>query len=276
MANNGAPTPPQGGNQFPMSPQSGTPFPGQPGQQFRPQPGQQYGPQPGQQQPGQQYPQQPQFLQAAPQPPKKKSRKGLAIVGGIVAVLVLWGMISGGGDDASTAAPASTAASTAETKAAETKAAETKAAETKPAETKAAETKPAETKPAENKLGVAVTSGDLQYTLSNFKCGVTVTDLTGTLKPQGKFCVVDVVVKNVGKKATWFTDDDIKLLDGSDVEYSPSDDILFVDGAIAFEEINPGNTIKGKVWFDIPTDAKPVQAQVKGGLFDKGQKISLA
>ena len=124
-------------------------------------------------------------------------------------------------------------------------------------------------------LGSPVTSGDLEFTLTGFKCGVTVKDPTGTVKPQGQFCEMKVAVKNIGKSEALLSSDSVKLKDADDVEYSSSTETMFVEGTLLFEEINPGNTVKGKVYFDIPKDVEPTVAAVGGGLFDEPVAVNL-
>ena len=248
-------------------------FQGGPGQPFPAGSPQQYG-QPPQ---GWQGPPQPGYYMAPVQPPKKK-RTGLKVLGGIVAAIVVISALSqmGGADDEAAvgAAPSTTAAT--EAGAAQTKPAQTKPAETKPAETKAPQTKPAEKQAPANALGKPVRSGDAEYTVSNFKCGVTAKGLMGDpIEPQGQFCSVDVVVKNVGKKRLYISDEDLRLVDKDGMEYAPSSDTFFTEGVLSFEDVNPGNSVKGKVYFDVAKGVAPTTVTVRAGLFSKAEKIPL-
>lgn len=255
----------QGGQQF--NPGTGPRV--HPPQQF---PGQQF---PGQQMPGQQWPQ-------APMPPKKKGkgRVVLAIVGGVAGLMVI-SALAGGGNAPQATAPSSLASTmpaaaevkpTAATTAPATTAAPTTAAPT----TAPATTAAPEQKPAGARLGTPVVSGDVEFTLTNFRCGVQPTGLGQKIEPQGKFCVLDVGVKNVGKREAMISDSDITLVDGNGLEFSASSDTLFVEGVLMFETVNPGNKVSGKVYFDVPTDVTPTSAQVKSGWFTKTQTVTLA
>ena len=264
MANNSPFGPSQqGGQQF--NPGTGPRIP--PGQQF---PGQQF---PGQQFPGQQFPGQ-QFP-----PPQKKKGKGrvvLAVVG-VIAGLMFISSLVGGGGDSSQVAPPSTAVKTAPD-AAEVKQTEpeqTNAQQTTAPATTAPATTAAEQKPAGATLGTPVVSGDVEFTLTNFRCGVQPTGLGQKIEPQGKFCVIDVSVKNVGKQEALISDSDITLVDAHGLEFSASSDTLFVDGVLMFETVNPGNKVSGKVYFDVPQDVTPTAAQVKSGWFTKTQTVTL-
>ena len=125
-------------------------------------------------------------------------------------------------------------------------------------------------------IGTAVAEGDLQFTVTAYKCGVTVKDYSGALTPQGQFCQLDVTIKNNGKAQATVDDSQIVLLDGAGVEYSTSSDTLMVDGTIFLKQINPGNSIKGSAYYDVPKEVNPTVAKVKGGLFSSGKQIKVA
>ena len=136
---------------------------------------------------------------------------------------------------------------TSETKGQETQANETTGSETTGKETTGSETTGKETKeePKTAKQGTPVKSGDVEFTLSGYKCGIDVTDQAGqAVEAQGQWCRLDFSLKNVGKKQVTLTDDQIKLLDSEGVEYSTSSETFFVKDVIFLQEINPGNTKK--------------------------------
>jgi len=125
-------------------------------------------------------------------------------------------------------------------------------------------------------IGAAVTDGDLQFTVTAYKCGVTVKDARGPLAPQGQFCQLDLTIKNTGKTQALVDSTQINLLDAAGVEYSTSSDTLMVDGIIFLKQVNPGNSITGSAYFDVPKEVTPTVARVKGGLFSKGAQIKVA
>lgn len=197
----------------------------------------------------------------APPPPPKKKGKGKFIALGVVALIVIAiiaSSIGGGGDEtAGDSAPSSTSA------------ADDAGAGENPDEAEADE---AATVP---KLGDVVVADDLEFTLTDFECGVTVEDYSGEVEPQGKFCTVHVSVKNVGKSATYLSSEHVKLLTEDGIEYSASDDTWLVDGVLLLEEINPGNTAKGDLYFDLPEDVELTKAMVGGGFLSAGKEIAL-
>ncbi|MGD7708067.1 DUF4352 domain-containing protein [Microlunatus sp. Y2014] len=127
------------------------------------------------------------------------------------------------------------------------------------------------------KLGTAVVSGSLEFTLGSLECGVTVKDVTGSeVEPQGQFCKVDVTIKNVGKQEATVDQSAIKLIDADEIEYAASDDTLvMVEDTIFYEQVNPGNSIAGIAYFDIPEGVTPVLALCQGGFLETAAKVDL-
>ncbi len=162
------------------------------------------------------------------------------------------------GAAASAAAPASKAPAEAKSEAK----AEAKAPAPKPAKTKA---------PALPGLGEAVSAGDWTFTVTDLDCGLDqVGDDFLNKEAQGQFCLMSLKVKNNGDTAATLMSDNQKLLDQKGREYSSDTEAsLYADGGsdLWIEEINPGNTAKGVVVFDIPASVEPTQASLAGGFW---------
>lgn len=220
--------------------------------------------QPASQQPYQQgpaYPQVPNYQAMPPQKPKKPLWKRWWMVClYIVVAIILVVKVSGGGsgDAASTvAADTGSAGATASTKAA-------------PAQKKAAA-------PAKKAgIGTPVTSSDLTFTVSAFKCGVSVDDGFQDLTPQGQFCKLSVTIANGGKDQATVDDDQIKVKDTKGNEYGTSSDTITSDGSIFLKQINPGNKITGVAYYDVPKGTTPVTAEFKGSLFGSPAEVALS
>ncbi|MFI5890978.1 DUF4352 domain-containing protein [Actinoplanes sp. NPDC051513] len=206
-------------------------------------------------------------------PPKKRSPLlwVLAAVG-VVVVLCLGigviGAIAGGGNDsADIGAPAATDETG--------EAAPTTKAATKPAATKPATKAPAKKAPG---IGDKVRDGKFEFTVTGMDCSKTkVGDQYLNTAAQGKFCVVAVNVKNIGDEPQTFTGGNQKAYAGKTEFNNDSEAELYInsDAATFLEEINPGNSVKGKLVFDVPKSTKLTEVELHDGFFSGGVRVAL-
>lgn len=147
------------------------------------------------------------------------------------------------------------------------------ASTTEPATSKAS-------KPAEKtaKVGDTVVDGSFAYTVKKVRTGVRhVGDSTFGETAQGQFVIVNVTVRNVGDEAVSFHTDDAYLFDDKGRRYDADTEAnITIDYDNWLEEINPGNTMKGKIVFDIPKKVEPVSLELNNFLGgDGGATFSL-
>ncbi|WP_326556424.1 DUF4352 domain-containing protein [Micromonospora sp. NBC_01796] len=218
----------------------------------------------------------PGYPAAAPQPgypvavpPPRKRRRWLVpslIGGGIVVALCCGGTIiaaTSGDLEETTSSAAAPAAATGSDAPAAPKAAE-------PAKTEAPKPPPEE--PKKYKVGETVRGGDFEFVVHGVKCGIAqVGSSYLNRKAQGTFCRTDVSVKNVTKKAHLFhADGTVSAQDASNREYEADGEANIYgnkDGAGFLDEINPGNSIRAFVYFDVPKNTKLTTITFDAGLF---------
>lgn len=132
------------------------------------------------------------------------------------------------------------------------------------------EGKEPEKEPATPGIGDAVTSGDLSLTVVSVDPPVAELGSSAlSTKAQGEFIVVALSVTNTGNKAASFYSGQVLLRVG-EKEFEPDSTAplyLAENSAMLFEEINPGNTLSGKVVFDVPKGTKVETLEFKGELF---------
>lgn len=122
-------------------------------------------------------------------------------------------------------------------------------------------TPPAPAKPTTFGIGDKVRGGDFEYTVNGVKCGISTvgTSFLNT-KAQGTFCRFNVTAKNVTKSAhTFHADSVLTAQDASGREYSPDGEAGMYGNEDAkgfLDEINPGNSVKANVYFDVPKGTK--------------------
>jgi Domain of unknown function (DUF4352) len=130
------------------------------------------------------------------------------------------------------------------------------------------------------KVGDKVTDDNYQFTVTKVSCGVRrVGDQYDGEKAQGQFCLVSLKVKNVGQDPITFSDQNQALVDATGRIYSPDDEAwVYVDDSDnLWGEINPGNSMKTVVPFDVPKKTEPDYLLLKAGVwgFSEGVRVKL-
>jgi len=193
-----------------------------------------------------------------PQEPKKKRGvlKWILIVIGIIVALFVALVIIGVaiGEDEDTAAPAGSSTT--------------------------AKPSPSASEVPTAKIGDKVTDHSYEFTVTKISCGVRrVGDQYMGEKAQGQFCLVTMRIKNVGKDPITFSDQNQALVDTKGRTYSPDDEAwAYVDDADnIWGEINPGNTLKTVVPFDVPKEIEAEYLLLKAGTwgFSEGVRVNL-
>jgi hypothetical protein len=193
--------------------------------------------------------------------------KVLSALGAVVVFIIVVSSLGGGSDDASPTAsdarPSATVSASGSGAASPTK--------SSPAKTSA----PAE---SASQLGKKVRDGKFEFTVTKVKCGRT---LVGSSdfgkKAQGEFCEVSVTVANIGDEPQSMFGDNQYLFDSKDRKYSADTEaaIYLKDSNTLYEEINPGNSLKGTLLFDVPKGTKPAKLELHDSAFSGGVNVQL-
>jgi hypothetical protein len=128
------------------------------------------------------------------------------------------------------------------------------------------------------KFGTKVRDGKFEFVVTGMKCGISkVGDQYFNTKAQGQFCRVSMTITNIGDEPqTMFADNQVTF-DSKQREFSADSEASIYDGKseVLFEEINPGNTVKGRVYFDVPKNAKLVKIELHDSMFSGGVDVAL-
>lgn len=215
--------------------------------------------QPGPAQPGPGY-------QPGWQPPQPVRRKRgplfwlLSIVGGVIGLCVFFGVVgalTGDPDDTTTPAADAGAGETTGTKTTTTKA------------------------PAKKTAGIGdkVRDGKFEFTVTGMDCSKSkVGSEYLNTKAQGKFCIVSVAVTNIGDESQLFTGGDQLAYAGKTEFKNDSTAELYAneDSQTFLEDINPGNSVKGKLIFDVPKKTTLTEIELHDSFLSGGVRVSLA
>lgn len=129
------------------------------------------------------------------------------------------------------------------------------------------------------KMNTPAKDGKFEFTVTGMKCGVERVGGEFGQKAQGQFCLVHVQVKNVGTSAELFNDSSQQATDSKGNVYSVDSGAgVFAneDSSTFLEDINPGNTVKGDLVFDVPPDTKLASVVLHESLFTAGIKVPLS
>lgn len=206
--------------------------------------------------------------------------KILTAIGAIVAVSVIGSAIGSGGNDTASPGLAPGSPSSASAAGTTSPTASAKAISKADSKTSAKATDKQPTKAASAAgIGDKVRDGSFEFTVKTVTCGVQqVGDSYLNKKAQGQFCVISLKVTNIGDDSSVFNDSDQKLINSRQQTFSTdSEAAIYLDDSNSFlEEINPGNSVTGKIVFDIPKNAKPETLELHDDrLFSGGAEVSL-
>lgn len=121
-------------------------------------------------------------------------------------------------------------------------------------------------------IGETVEVGDVAYTVTKVTHAKSVGPAQYGLgeTAQGEFTIVHLTVKNVGDTPVTFSDTGQHIVDTEGRKYAPNsmaDVYLGQNGRnTMMQRINPGNSVSGKVAFDLPKDAAPDTLRLTTGL----------
>lgn len=212
------------------------------------------------------------------QPPKKKPfyKRVWFWLLAIVVVIVI--AVSGGGEDEDEATGADVEDQTPEQQSDQEEGA---ADEGDPAEEEA---EPTDEEEADG--GETFAIGD-QFAVNDWSITITgVAERTDTIgdeflntQAQGEFLPVDLIVTNDGDSASYFFASDFVAVDDQDREFNYSSEATMygaADGAVSLlDEINPGNSIEGRLFFDVPADAEINALDINAGFLSDPVRVSL-
>lgn len=123
--------------------------------------------------------------------------------------------------------------------------------------------------------------GSLAFKVTAIHCGQKSATSAGgfqTDTAQGIFCVLHITIKNIGNQAKTPYDSTQFLYDTQGRQYSAdtSADVDLNPGPIwQFTNLNPGLSISGTLWYDVPAGTQIASLQVHDSEFSAGATISL-
>lgn len=128
-------------------------------------------------------------------------------------------------------------------------------------------------------IGTPAVDGKFSFTVSKVKCGIkSVGSSSFGAEAQGQFCQISLSIENVGDEPQTMFADSQKVYDSEGREFSAdTSSMMYMDGGSDawLKEINPGNTLKGAILFDVPKDAVLDYIELHDSMFSGGVEVSL-
>jgi hypothetical protein len=123
-------------------------------------------------------------------------------------------------------------------------------------------------------LNQTARDGDLEFQVRRVECGFSrVGDPLINQAAVGQFCVVELAVRNVGKRPAIFADT-LQRAFGSGGERFVADSAAGIlanaDQQVFLSDINPGNVVTGAVVYDVPPDARIVRLELHRSADSRG------
>jgi hypothetical protein len=132
--------------------------------------------------------------------------------------------------------------------------------------------------PAVAKVGEKVRDGKFEFVVTKIERGKSqIGDEDLNTKAQGEFVLVYATVTNISKEPQTFAGDDQKLFADGAEHTADTDAAIYLGDASQsiWEEINPGNTVKGIVVFDVKKGAKLERLELHDSAFSGGVEVRL-
>jgi hypothetical protein len=207
-------------------------------------------------------------------PPRQKGKGCLYAVIGTVAALFLMGacgvIVGAASDGASDPLPSASGTSDAPSTPA------TSGAKSTPSRT--AKATPSKTAVV-NGIGKEYRDGKFAFTVTKVKKGVKrIGDQYFGSTAQGQYILIHVTVENIGDKARTFTAGNQTLYDTKGRKFDADDGATVMMGEKSrsfLEQINPGNSVKGIVIFDVPRGIRLKAIELHDSLFSGGVTVPL-
>jgi len=124
-----------------------------------------------------------------------------------------------------------------------------------------------------------VRDGKFEFVVKSYSCGhKSVGESFVNVKAAGQFCIVNLTVKNIGKEGQTFADSFQKARGPDEKIYRAHTGagVVANEGTEAvWSTINPGNSISGKIVFDIPKKAEITSLELHDSPLSRGATVHL-
>ena len=134
-------------------------------------------------------------------------------------------------------------------------------------------------RPATGRIATA-RDGKFEFTVSAVRCAVPFIGTRGFgQRPVGQYCLVRMTVSNVGDAAQSLFADNQYLFDDRGRKFT-ADSTASVytsdEAQTIYQEINPGDSVTGTVYYDVPKSTRPARLELHDSASSDGVEVSLS
>ncbi|MCW2876565.1 MAG: hypothetical protein JWQ95_665 [Sphaerisporangium sp.] len=137
-----------------------------------------------------------------------------------------------------------------------------------------------ESKPKQAGIGDVVKDGKFAFKVTKVEKGLAqVGEGLLVSKAQGQYVLVRLTVKNIGDEAQLFDDSSQKLIDTKGRQYDADSGAAALglkDSNAFLNNINPGNSVKGILLFDVPKGFDLKAVELHDSMFSGGVTVALS
>lgn len=128
------------------------------------------------------------------------------------------------------------------------------------------------------KIGEPAVDGTFTFTVNDMECGITTVGteyLNATA--QGQFCRFGITVTNTGQEPQYMFGANQQAFDAAGREFAQDSKPGMYDDSsnVWMTEINPGNSVTGNIYFDIPATATLSRLKLHDSKFSEGVTVQL-
>ncbi len=128
-------------------------------------------------------------------------------------------------------------------------------------------------------IGTPVRDGKFQFTVTSVTNAKSVGDSVVGQTAQGQYAVAHITVTNISNVAQTMDDSAQYVYDSQGRKFSADSTAdIYANGtanSVFLTQINPGNSVHGLIYFDLPTNDKAVSAELHDSAFSGGVTVSL-